>query len=90
MVVIIQYSWEASRYTASQINGYETLFTGLDSKRNQMGLLLLYQSPCCVMTFLYELPDCMVRVVVESPRLMNLRNFNLLSLGEVAEAVGSS
>lgn len=43
-------------------------------------MLQLYQLPCCIGTSLLELPESMVRLVVEFPRLMVLGDVNLLFL----------
>lgn len=80
-----QWSVLAFRGLALQVSGCEILFLKLDSW-DQLGLLLLYQPPCCMATFLPELLEAISGLAVEFPRLMALGDFKLPSLGLALEA----
>lgn len=61
----------AFRGVAPQVTGYETPFIKLGS-RNQLGLLLSYQSPCCIAASLSRLFDFISGLAVQFSRCMAL------------------
>lgn len=66
------------------VSGCEIQYLKLGSQ-DQLGVLLLYQSPCCIATSLLELLEAILQLAMEFSRLMILENFNLLSLVLVSE-----
>lgn len=74
IATVIQDTLVAFRVAAPQIIESEILFVKLDS-RDQLEMLVLYQPPCFIITFLPELLNSVVRLAVKFPWFMVLGGF---------------
>lgn len=68
MAVVIWEILVVFRDAAQQITGCETLFVKLDS-RDEIGMPVLHQHPCCMAAFLLVLLDSVTKLAVVSKRL---------------------
>lgn len=74
------------RCAALQIIGCKTFFIKLGF-REQFGLLMLYQPPCCIVTSLLKLLEFIFQLIVEFSRLMVLGDLKLSTLGMELKSV---
>ena len=65
-----------TRLPVWELNHIECVYLSLKT-RDRLGILFVYRPPCCLSDSLAELTELVLELVLESPRLLVLGDFNI-------------